>query len=442
MFTKYVIYTILYFIIGGVFVYFLKNKNNSKNFSPAYKGFIFGMILYYIIIPILILTNVSKFNEYELSMGKYGANSIQQFIISGSNNNFLLAMGMVVLTFICFNFAYSYVKKHNKKVYNADKTYKIVKTFTYITFIIGIISLIIVFLSFGGIKQALSHAEYLRSFSNNASDIINNSSFLILTSRLITVSPFLLIYLLDNTTNNKKYKIMLIISFIMSILFYMFNAGRMPLLAFLICFAYMILKKKVKKTWTLIIVVSIISLPLLDILDTLFYYFNNGLFTFKNINYIRYIFQFIFPYRNILIMNNIVSEFGLRYGKDFITSFIDMLPGISFDASYVNTSIYIRGSSWKQLGGIPNDFITFGYLQFSFVGVIIHSLFMGGICKVIDSRLGKFKDGISKDLLSAAITIYILFLIPYADFVSILKSNFILTILIFIILCSTSKRKE
>lgn len=435
------IYVGLYIIIGVIFILFLKFKGNNKKFAPSYKGFIFGLIIYYIVIPILVLLNIDKFNNYELLTGKYCAYTIQRFIISGTDSSFLLSIGMVVLSFVCFNIAYGCINNSNRE-YDQYKTNKIVKNLMYITFIIGGISLLIFFISFGGIRQALSYAEYLRSFDNNASDIINRGSFFILTARLITVCPFLLVYLLDNNCKKRLYIIMFVTSFIMSILFYIFNAGRAPLLSFLICFSYMILRKKFKKTWILIVLSCIIALPLLDILDSLFYYFNTGVFTLKNINYIRYIFQFIFPYRNTLIMNNIVYEYGLRYGKDFITSFLDVLPGVSFDASYANTSLYIRGSSWKQLGGIPNDFITFAYLQSSFLGVVLHSLIMGFICKFIDIRLKKFKDGMSKNLLSAAMTIYLFFIIPYADFVSILKGNFILTILLFIILNSFSKKRR
>lgn len=415
----------------------------SKEFRPTYKGFMFGMLFYYIIIPIIVLLNVNELNEIELAKGKYCTYSVQRFIINGNFVDFLYSNFIVTISLLAFNIFYSISKKIKIRDFNSIKTLKIVKFFAIVTFIIGSFSLILLFLSFGGIKNALSYAEYLRSFNNDANEIIGESTIFIILARLITVTPFLIVYIIQDTSlklvKKQYYKFLLVISFIMSILYFLFNAGRAPLMAFIICFAYVIIRKRVKRPWIFIIVICIIALPMLDILDSLFYYFNSKTFDFKEVNYLKYIAQFTVPYKNTLAMKKIVDTYGLRYFSDFITAFLDFLPGVYFPASYVNTSEFIVGSNWIALGGIPNDFITFGYIEFSFIGVIILSSILGLFLRIIDMKLSKFKNNDAKYLFSAILSIYIFLMISSSDIISILKGGWILNTVVIIILLSTRK---
>lgn len=467
----------LYFFIGIIFIIFLYKKN--KEYCPSYRGWIFGMILYYIVVPSITLLNIDEMKEIELAKGKYSTNSIQRFIIDGEFSNKIFAIVVLLLMFLSFNLAYSYSdlwKKYIKKI-NLNKMGKFIfeklklskikkyiskrlklsaiikrlfkkenvaKCIAYITFVVGLISLIIVFVSYGGIKEALSNAESLRGFGDE--EYKNNSGIFIFLSKLIIVSPFMLVYLLSNRDENKKknikYITMLIISLAASLLYFLFNAGKAPLLFFGLCFLYMILNKKVKNTWLVIIGLAILALPLLDILDTLYYWFVNGKFSFKEINYIKYVSKFMHPYKNSLILNELVNEYGLRYGKDFITAFLDILPGVSFDASYVNTSRYIVGENWRTLGGVPNDFITFGFIQFSWIGVMILSALAGILSRILDNKLLKAKDNSAKRLFAATLTVYMFSLIPSADFVGIIKGGgYILISVALIILFSNKETK-
>ena len=434
-----IILCFLYTIIG-IFL-FIKLLKKSNKFCPAYKGFIFGVIVFYIIIPVIVLLNVEKLNQIELSRGKYCFYTIQRFILRGQFWKFIYSILLVFICILSFEFIYNIARKIKVTEFNKEKTIKIMKEISFITTFIGGISLILFFYFFGGIKQALSYAEYLRAFDTQIEGLNINgiAGIFRILSKFVIVSPFLLIYIIRNDNGSKsklKYKIFLIFSIIMSVLYFLFNAGRSPILMFVICFIYYILHNKVKKPWLWILLVGVISLPILDILDSLFVFLNTKEFIIKDINYLKYIYQFMFPYRNTLIVTDLVEKYGLRYGMDFATALIDIFPKMSFQASYVNTSDFFIGRNWKMYGGIPNDFITFAYIQFSFVGIIVVSGITGMVLGLIDKKLDNFMEEKSKYLLSAVVSVYVFSIIPYADFVSILKSNFILVILAIIILVS------
>ena len=400
---------------------------------PAYMGISFGFILYYVIVPIYLLINMQTFLNYELNCGYFCNDSINKHILY--NDNFGLVFIMIFIAGIFFNCSYFLpVKKgKNKKEKKFDKI-KLVKNIMYLTLIFGGTSLVIFFYKFGGIFEALKYSEHLRSFSNNSSEIVGNANILIIPARLMTATPFLLVYLNEFDKKNKNYyNKILVISLILSALFYLYNAGRAPIIMFCLCFLYMFLKKRVKKTWTLIIILAVISLPLLDVMDQLFVFFRYGTFKGININYTKYIYQFIYPFRNVLNINNITEQYGFRFFTDFVTSILDLLPKVEFEASYVNTSLYINGPDWKIIGGIPNDFVTFGYIQLGGIGVMILSIFLGRISKTLDCKIINWSKSNVKMLYSAVLTVYGFSIINNSDFVSFIRGNMILIIISLIV---------
>ena len=90
-----IFFCLLYVLIGIVFLCFLLKK--SRRFCPAYKGFMFGMFFYYIIIPIIVLLNIEELNSIELAKGKYCTYSVQRFIIDGDFWKLLYAIVIIVI---------------------------------------------------------------------------------------------------------------------------------------------------------------------------------------------------------------------------------------------------------------------------------------------------------------------------------------------------------
>lgn len=97
------------------------------------------------------------------------------------------------------------------------------------------------------------------------------------------------------------------------------------------------------------------------------------------------------------------------------------------------------GKSW---GGIPNDLITFFHIEGGFLGVIILSSILGIIAQKIDVNLGQIKNNNNRNLLEGIITIYYFQLICNADFITILKSNFMITIFSILVIALNIKRRD
>ncbi len=438
-----IIYTIIISILGIMQTIVALIINKKYKFVSAYNGLNFGLILYYVIFPIYLLINLNSFLTYENSCtGYFCSDSINKFVINiPSRSYFIYIFSFFIFTLI-FNFTY-YIcrnKTKNKKKKSNVNSIKIIKLIMYFCLFLGGVSLILFFSRFGGIKQALKYAEYMRSFATDANDIVGGFEILIIPARLVTVVPFLLVYLSEND-KSRKYNVEHIISILLTICFYLYNAGRMPIICFILCYIYMYLKGKFKNAWKIIILCGIFSLPLLDFLDYLFIYLSTGSTKELEINYVKYCMQFLYPFKNALNMSNIVSMYGYRFMKDYIIVFLDLLPGVTFEPSYVNTSLYMSGTNWKILGGTPNDLLTFSYLQLNLFGTIIIAIVMAIYCNIMDKELSTFNESRTKKIFSAVITVYLFAIVANFDFVALIRSNPIL-IIISITICIIGRSKD
>lgn len=407
----------------------------------TYSGFVFAMLIYYIIIPIILISNIESMSL------KYS--NIYTFIVQKDSQSYILSLFLTLLCFFIFTMFYNISYKRNFSIYpinivreyNQKKAIKIYSFFARLTLIVGGGAFLFLLISMGGITSALKIAEINRSFAVSLEEF-TKYPLLVIPARLITVTPFLYLLLLIEKRKS-SYLLFFSISFLLAIIFFLFNAGRTHLIAFLLCFAFIYIKKYIRKSWTLIIVLGVVSLPLLDIMDQVFLFFSTHQLELTTIDYSAYLYQFIHPFRNILNLTEMVNIFGLRNGIDFVTSFIGLLPGLDFSKSYENTSLYFIGENWHILGGIPNDFITFGFIQFKTIGVILITSILGFIFGIIDKSLNKLPNGITKNLVSSALVINTFIIVSTADLEPIIKGNFILIILsISIIFTSNQKLKN
>jgi len=430
---------VIYFLSGIYIGISLIKRNKKNNIVGCYSGITFGIILYYCFIPTISLIFIKKISvQYP---------DIEQFIGSKNVLEMIFPIILILMGFFLYNCAYNQANKRstlNNSEYNSGKIRKISSMVGFFSLIIGGISLVIFIRAFGGVKQAFSYAETVRSFNTNLSDYVQgNIAILIIPARLVTVSPFAFFILLNEkeTKNKVIYRIFFAVSLVLAIIYFIFNAGRAPLLCFLLSFALVYIYKVKKKPWKFIVVLAIVSLPILDVLDSFSLYLQSGNWRTSSSNYINYIYQFIHPFKNIVNMVNIVDIYGMRYGKDFVTAILGMIPGINFPTSYENTSIFFNGKDWRMVGGTPNDLVTFGYIEFGIVGVFLIFIILGYFSGVIDKIIKNMPDGDIKNFISTTMMIQILTIIPNADFISIVRGGFILIFISIIILNSYKRRK-
>lgn len=430
-------FLILYLILFFIFIYYLRLNTKKINISGAYSGVTFGFILFYILIPILIIILQDQFS----SSIKYKA--IEQFVLKRDYKDHLLALIVILVGFIAFHFGYKFSFKYrvrlkdskvNKNVelngrINNNNFLKIFEVIGYTTLIIGGISFFIIISSLGGIVNTLAIGEQFRGFGDTAlSDFVGvNTALFFIPSRLITVAPIIFYFLIINRRNVID-KIMFTFSIPFAILFFLFNAGRGPLIIYLLAFIYIFMKKYFKKVWLKLFLIGVFSLPLLDVLDRLFIYLSTSKwYKVEEANYLSYIFQFSHPVKTILNLNDIVNVENYFFGTSIFRDVLSILPKINFDPLFYNVSEYFYGTSWNTVGGIPTDILTYGYFQLGLPGVIITLLLLGYICGKIDKTLYLLPKNKSREFISVVIATNIYGIISSADLASLLRGNVILS---------------
>ncbi len=396
-----------------------------------HNGILIGGLVFYGVVPLVMELNKDDFigrkNYFDMGVEKY-----------------VLTYFIITLFFTIFYFSNhsSFRKKSFVYAPSENKFNKNLKRFGYFCLFVGGVSLILFFGALGGLSSALAIAERARSFSTSLTDFMPYyASLLVVPARLITVAPFcfwILMYYSDKQ-GKKEYKFHVVISFVLSALFYLFNAGRAQILAMLLCLVVPImLNMRVKHAWRYIIIVAIMSLPMLDVLDQLFIYMQNGTFELGETTYLSYISQFSVPIKNVFYSFEIGNTYGYRYGLDFVTSILDLVPGLNFEPSYLPTSEFYGGAGWKITGGTPNDLITLSILEFHVLGIIIIPFILGKASKFLDEFIRNCADIRVSRVLATVFSVYSFLLIQSADPVAVFRA-FILWMIPLIMIMSKCK---
>lgn len=419
-----------------ILFFFLHRQNKQNGIVSAYSGVLFSLILYFGFVPLIIL-NMKKIDKN---------NGYAQMIFSSNLKDFFVAIFAVILFLATFTFIYHlYNKKtiYNKYFFDLKRWLLACKLVTWITFIIGIITLMIYIRAFGGVGSLLSKAEYLRSFATSGTSIVSYvASLLVIPARLITVTPIAVLSIINNKTKFRiVYKIIFIISLVFTIIFYLANAGRTSIIILILMFGIPLLQRFTKYPWRVAIVLGCIALPFLGILDALFLYMQNGEWNYVFEDLSSYITQFSYPWSNVLSMGKIVDIFGFRWGQDYITGVLNIIPGINFSTSYEPTSFFYGGSNWKITGGTPNDIITFSYMQLGYIGVIVTATLFGIIIGKIDRSLGQFDENYAYEVIKASVILNIFTFVVNSDISSLMRNQFQLTFVCVCILYSCKKEK-
>lgn len=399
-----------------------------------YNGILIGGLVYYGIVPLI--------NELNKDILTNRANS---YIYMDTDKYVTVYFGIIVFFLVFFISNNGYIhKKSFVYVPDDQKLTVFMKNLGNFCLIVGGCSLVLFFAALGGLSAALRIAEQARSFSTSLTDFMPYyASLLVIPARLVTVAPFCywtLIYLSGNNSNN--YKICLVVSFVFSFLFYLFNAGRAPILAMVLCIVVPImLNMNIKHAWIYIIIAGIIALPILDVLDQFFVYMQTGIFKLGEFNYASYIRQLSYPINNVFHAFDIGNIYGYRWGKDFITGILDIIPGLNFELSYVPTSQYYGGVNWKYTGGTPNDIITLSVLEFNILGYIIVPLVLGKTAKFVDEFVRGFSDIRICRVLATFFSVNSFLLISNADPAAVFR-GFILWLIPLAMLMTRNKKRN
>lgn len=423
-------------IICVICVYNIYKQNKKNKMVGTYAGIMFSVILYYLIVPVLVnnISSVDKGNKYIAS------------IIEGDFYQYISAIFSILLFVIFFTFTYKRYNKSNalvKYVFSEAKFDYIGKIVLWISFLVGLVSFTIYIQGFGGVNAMLSYSEYLRSFATSGSNIIPYyAAIMVIPARLITVVPILsLPFLKKGKRHRYIYITIFVISFFYSVIFLISDAGRTAILLFILMLGVPLIRKITKHAWKIAIIGGVCSLPILSVLDSFFLFISGIQWTYKSVHLASYLSQFSYPFANILNMQKIVDMSGFRWCKDFIIGFLNCIPGLNFAASHEATSRFYGGSHWQISGGTPNDIITFGYMELSFLGIILVAVLLGIVTGKIDRMLRQFQSNYAYQVVATSVIVNMFSYVVNADIIGLLRSKFQLTLICICILYSCRKSK-
>lgn len=444
-----IFFIIIYSIIAIVMLYMITLRLKKNRFPGAYNGFMIGSLIYYSIIPLILwvganvfIENSSNWRYMEINEFIFGKDIAFRDVVRAIISLFIGLFGFEVGYSMKRHYRYDKCENDKKSIFN-ERFFKVLKIIAYSTLPIGAVSILLYISAFGGLSNALDLAEILRQHDSSITDygIAGGYSYFLVISGVLTVSP-LLCYFLWTYDKKKKYLILLFISIIMAGAYLLINSGKSAILRLAIIFLYMFLhNRNVKHKSFWFVGAVIIGLPIMSVMDAVFAR-ENLLDALEDFSYLDKMRDFAAPTELNYNMARIVERYDYMYFKHLITDFIDVLPGISFKASSVNTSEFIKGVNWMQRGGVPNDVLTYGFLQLREIGVILIFFLWGLISGWIDNMLARIESGKGKRLISMLVCMNMVSLVACADISSTILYNlsFIMSVVILSLYVKRAKR--
>lgn len=298
-----------------------------------------------------------------------------------------------LMIFITFFFVCNFYRNYrpSTKGINVRKFEKIIRYGAYISLILGAFGFVMYIGALGGLSAALAKAEYARSFGTDMMAEIGAANRYMIVAKLLLLSPYcsLFVYLKDRSIKNL---VMIIVSVVLFILFQLVMASRAPIIVLLIAFSFPLIAKRFKRPWLIIILASVLGSEILTFLDALFIYFDTGELEMEEASPTAILRNFFHPVHNALYAFDMVRVYGIRFGQDFFTAVLDLVPGLDFSKSYEVPGAYFRGVDWKMTGGTPCDFITFSIIEFHVVGLIFMPYVVSIILKKGDLFLRRLSE--------------------------------------------------
>lgn len=436
---------IVFYIVFLVSVLLLTYLEYQKyNYVTAYIFFNISFLLYFIVVPILILIILTIEPMHHEGFFIYLKNLKLVDYYYGFFFSLIFYISFWGFRKLFLTGDKSTVKnKNSQKIFLSnekklgDHSYKL----GVICLAIGGGSELIIIKDLGGLFEALSKGDVLRSFSVDGATLVPQNHLFLTITMVLTMGATYLLFLSNRIEKSPVKKIFIVLSFIGSLFYLLFNAGRLGVLLFFLCFVLDYAYRKSKHPFLLVVVAGLVSLFLLEKLNEVFFYISYGYIKSSEVNiFIRLINEFMFPYVNILHSLKMNAIFGLRYGLDFITWIVNIIPysilsifGLEkLQTSYTFITFYYVGQGSD--GGVPTDLITQGIRQFGFIGIMFSSLIMAKICTLLD-RLISREFFLNYTFFSLRVLSISFVLLPYADIDSFVKNRMdLLVLLVFLIL--------
>ncbi len=416
--------------------------NNIKKFD----GFIFfsvAYLLYYFIIPTLVMfllgDNVNPINRFSYSIVN---SDLEQHIFA------ILISLIGYIFFLTFFIMSSKIKislnksdprniKSNCQQSRFIKRMNLIKVFAWIIFIVSFFAQAYIVIKLGGISNALTMIEPLRSGNvEKALYLGRNMLFLFTIYPWIHGATFLF-FLIYRIKGNKFNLFIFVISMSASVYALLLSGGRLQIVLFILCFFYDYARKRYKHHVLMMILISVAIIAILSGLDDLFFYLSHGYMpTWSSNGMASVLEEFAFPYANILNVKEMNKIYDLRYGLDFIgwitylvpSKILSLIGMKRVDHGYDLITLFHNGPN-SHRGGVPTDGLTLGYRQFGILGVFFMMLLYSIVCTAINRIINKIKCN-KFTFIYIRISMLLFIMIPYADLENFIRGHFSTIVLI------------
>ena len=422
---------ILYFILGIIIIGVAYSYYQTEKEINGFLMFSFGYALYYVLIPFLLeadsLFSLNLLNER--FKNEFASNGDIKLI------TFLVVLSFYVI-YICFYFLLKKVKFKKKRYKILVNEEKLIKAIANILTFFGVASLILIIMNLGGVMSSLKMSEILRAYGTDMSKYMPQIAlYAYVLSPSIIASLFLNYYTVKRYSSSKLF---LYVSILFSIYYLLFFAGRLPILMVIICFSLHYILRKFKHPVIVILLLGIASLFLLGKLDDLFFYISYGYVKTNNLSFLEStVKEFSFPYRNLCNVSEMNNMYGLRYGVDYLSPIINIIPTSVlniFNLGKVSSSYTFISSFYDQsgtaMGGTPTDLLTFSLRQLGVMWIPFQALISAAFCSFLDKVIKSIDTRFSYISIRLATIMFVL--VAYHDLDSFIRNRFDMLLLLII----------
>lgn len=424
----------LILLVISTTIYFQKKYNTLTIFQVASLFYCFV----YAVVPIYFLISMDK-SPSHLAISQ-GSNDQFKAIILAIFGYFILIIGYYFGGKIRFKKKITLYKELPLKKY---------EYWAFFTFFLGMFGVVIEIQLQGGIINSLNNIELIRGFKeNNIKDGINNPLVFFRMFKPFLYFSFYVFYLLFRHTKHFRYRIMVLLTFILSAYILFIGGGRTHIIIFLatILVGFIFAKRKIKliktsrfrNVFSMVIMITIAIISLI-ILDPIFAYLTYGRpMDFTDTSSIDAIMsQFSFPFTNIVFV--MTNEFSYRFFQDLFLWLISLFP--AFITSRIGIPETIPLYEYNTIlqfntmlgGGVPNDILTLGFYQLGLVGTIVILLLFAIIISRVDKLIIELRDDICLKPIILRVVIYLGMIVMYADLEGTFRSRFDVILLLLLL---------
>lgn len=443
------LYIILFLVSIMVLILYIK-----KGVNVLWIVFFSVFVLYYVFVPTFL--NVSNISEWETVPHSTFIDVFLDATQEDLYRTFLITLfaliTMIIAHWIIKRIKIIGISKPGSYSNETEENYKYINKVVYylgvVLLIIGGLALIKVMVELGGLKRMLIMGNNIRDYTSNNADFVSPLGAVCITLSVCVTGSFFCIY--SSGEKKKKHIFLLVVSFIFSVIYLMFNAGRAPLIVFIACIGLSFFKERGKSiTWIVVLGVIFIlffSSSLSDVMLNL----SRGLFPFHDFSYSfvdnlsATLTDYSFPYANVIELPQMISKYGYRNGIDYILWAYELIPKRLLSLSPMTTVTAEVSQYYVQEGlsiaGTPADFITFGWFEGNVIGIIVNCIVVYCVLNVFYKKLRILP--VRYSAFKYRMCFFAYSLITSNDIVLVVKSNLYLIVIMIVIAIAINRSRK